>query len=236
VAYSKKLLRHKNAFATAWIAAVVMLVLAGIVYQLAASQLDTLTSSPVRLPVPLKEFPMKAGNWTGADIPISETVLKVAANDDYLNRLYENAVSRQWANIYVAYSATPRTMLGHRPRVCYQTNGWIHDRTDNTKIISRFGRELPSLLHRFHKPGLESKEIVVLNFYIVNGRITDDERVFTGLDWRTPNIDGDIARYVTQVQISSVLENSVITLAKDLTDLILDYFPDEDGTVRATEY
>ena len=235
MAYSKKLLRHKNTFATAWILAVALLILAGIGYQLAASQLDTLISSPVRLPVPLKEFPMKVGNWIGTDVPISETVLKVAANDDYLNRLYENAVSRQRANIYVAYSARPRTMLGHRPKVCYQTNGWIHDRTDNIKIISRFGREVPSLLHRFHKTGLESKEIVVLNFYIVNGRITDDERVFTGLNWRTPNLDGEIARYVTQIQISSVLENSAIALAKDLTDLILDYFPDEYGNVQSVK-
>jgi hypothetical protein len=78
-------------------------------------------------------------------------------------------------------------------------------------------------------------EIVVLNFYVLNGRLTRDERGFSGVGWRRPNIDGDPARYVAQVQISSVLENSVRTVAKNLTDRILDFLPDENGRVRAAE-
>ncbi|GAH88786.1 unnamed protein product, partial [marine sediment metagenome] len=46
---------------------------------------------------------------------------------------------------------------------------------------------------------------------------------------------GDPARYVAQVQISSVLENSIRTMAKDMTDLVLDYLPDETGRVRAAD-
>jgi len=45
-----------------------------------------------------------------------------------------------------------------------------------------------------------------------------------------------VGRYVAQVQISSVLENSVRTVAKDMTDLILDFLPDENGKVKATEF
>ena len=60
--------------------------------------------------------------------------------------------------------------------------------------------------------------------------------VFSGLGWRTPNIAGDPARYVAQVQINSVLENSTRTAAKDMTDLILDFFPDQNGKVRAIEF
>jgi len=39
-----------------------------------------------------------------------------------------------------------------------------------------------------------------------------------------------------QVQISSLLENSIRATAKDMTDLILDFLPDENGSVRASEY
>jgi hypothetical protein len=91
-------------------------------------------------------------------------------------------------------------------------------------------------LHRFHRPYPETEETVVLSFYIVNGQLTSDERVFSGVGWRSPNINGDPARYVTQVQISSVLENSIRSAARDIAELVLDYFPDENGQVKALEY
>ncbi len=77
---------------------------------------------------------------------------------------------------------------------------------------------------------------VVLNFYILNGQLTADENDFSGPLGRWPNIAGDRARYVAQVQISSALENSIRTVAKDVTDLVLDYLPNENGKVRAVEY
>jgi hypothetical protein len=91
------------------------------------------------------------------------------------------------------------------------------------------------LIHRFHKPAPAYDQTVVLNFYILNGQITTDEDSFSGLFGRRPNIAGNPARYVAQVQISSVLEDSIRTTAKDITGLILDFFPDENGKVRATE-
>jgi hypothetical protein len=127
-------------------------------------------------------------------------------------------------------------MLGHRPQVCYPANGWIHQNTEHIQVIANSGRTISCLLHNFQKSTSESEEIVVLNFYIVNGKITDDESVFSGLGWRTPNVDGNPARYVVQVQISSLLEMSVRSVAKDFTDLVLGYFPDENGQAKASEY
>ncbi len=81
-----------------------------------------------------------------------------------------------------------------------------------------------------------SEQKVVLNFYILNGQLTADENAFSGPLGRRPNIDGDWARYIAQVQISSALENSIRTIAKGVTDLVLDYLPNENGKVRAVEY
>jgi hypothetical protein len=75
-----------------------------------------------------------------------------------------------------------------------------------------------------------------LNFYVLNGQITADQNDFSGLLGRRPNIAGDPARYVVQVQISSVLESSIRTIAENMTDLVLDHLPDENGKVRAVEY
>lgn len=36
--------------------------------------------------------------------------------------------------------------------------------------------------------------------------------------------------------MNSVLENSIRIGVEDIADLILEFFPDEDGKVKATEY
>jgi hypothetical protein len=69
----------------------------------------------------------------------------------------------------------------------------------------------------------------VLNFYIVNGAATIDESVFSGIGWRTPNIGGNAARYITQVEISSVLEHAVRSTASEIIESLFDFFPDEQG-------
>jgi len=224
---------NKKIIGIAWALAMVLLVVIGIGYRLMATRMNVIVTTPVKLDVPLSQFPMRIGQWVGRDVPISETVLEVAANDDFLSRLYVNESNNQWANVYIAYTARPRTMLGHRPQVCYPANGWIHENTEHAQVISNSGRKIRCLLHNFQKSTSETEQIVVLNYYIVNGQLTDDESIFSGLDWRTPNVDGNPARYVAQIQISSLLEMSVRSAAKDFTDLVLDFFPDENATVKA---
>lgn len=216
--------------------ALLLLVLSGVAYRALASHLKLVVDTPVELPVPLSEFPKRIGDWTGKDVPIPANIVRAAHNDAFLNRFFVNELNNQWANVYIAYTAHPRTMLGHRPQICYVAGGWVHESTIPTSLTSNTGRELPCLIHRFRRPSPETEETVVLNFYIVNGRLTSDERVFSGVGFRTPNIDGDPARYVAQVQISSVYENSIRSAARDITDQILDFFPDENGKVRAVKF
>lgn len=219
----------------AWSLALVLCVSAGIAYRVLAYRSDLVVGAPVKLPVSLSAFPKQIGHWLGDDVPIPDNIQRVAGNDAFLNRLYSNKVNNQWANVYIAYTAHPRTMLGHRPQICYVAGGWVHDGTQASTIISIAGREIPCLIHRFHRPAPENEETVVLNFYIVNGRLTSDERVFSGVGWRTPNIEGDPARYVTQVQIGSVLENSIRAAAVEMAEKILDFFPDDKGKVRVAQ-
>ncbi len=228
---SKRWARGVVAVWCVWLLACVLLLASGIVYKVLAGHLDRFYGF-INLPVPLKKIPDKIGDWRGRDVELSEAVLKVAGNDDYLNRLYINESSDQWANIYVAYSGNPRTMFGHRPQVCYPASGWQHRSTDNITIVLISGREIPCLLHRFHRASNEAEEVVVLNFYVLNGELTDDEGTFSGFGWRIPNISGNIARYVAQVQISSVLENSVRAAASEFADVVMDYLPDAEGVVR----
>lgn len=219
-----------------WVFAVILVILSGIGYRVLASRLKLAVETPINLPIPLSAFPTEIDNWTGKDVPIPQNIQRVAGNDDFLNRLYINKSNNEWANVYIAYTARPRTMLGHRPEVCYVAGGWVHDSTQPSEVVTNAYRKVPCLVFRFHTPAPQYEERVVLSYYIVNGQTTTDETVFSGVGWRTPNIAGDPARYAAQVQISSVLENSVRTAAKDMTDLILGFFPDKNGKVNATEF
>ena len=221
-----------------WLAGViaaVVLLFTGVGYHQLAGRLKVVTGTPIELPLPLNAFPTQVGAWAGKDVPISETVQRVTGCDDYLNRLYVHGLDDRWANVYIAYTARPRTMLGHQPEVCYVAGGWIHDSTEQSQVSSKSGLTIPCLIHRFHKPSPEGEEIVVTNFYIVNGQLTDDSGVFSGLGWRTPNIAGNPARYVAQVQISSILESATQTAMAELVDLILEFFPDKDGRVKVAD-
>jgi hypothetical protein len=210
-----------------------LVICGGITYRIASSHAKSWVETPVKLPVALSNFPMRVGQWSGKDVPIPPNIQRIAGNDDFVNRFYTNESKNQWVNVYIAYSGRPRNMVGHQPEACYVGGGWIHDYTQPSKVLSSSGMEIPCLVHGFHRPSPETGEIVVMNFYILNGQLTNDESGFSGVGWRTPNIAGNPARYVTQVQISSVLESSVRAAVSDMGGLIMDFFPDANGSVRA---
>jgi len=220
-----------------WILAILLLVSSGITYRVLASHLKLLFDTPILLPVPLSALPAQIGNWVGRNLTIPTTTKEYMEKnfaDDFLTRRYINAATGAWADVYIVYcSSRPGGILGHQPLVCYPANGWSHDSSEPSQFISRAGRQIPCLIHRFHKPAPTHDQKVVLNFYILNGQLTADESDFSGLFGRRPNIAGDPARYVAQVQISSVLENSIREAAKDMTDLVLDFLPDKNGRVKA---
>ena len=223
----------------AFFVAVFFVLVSGIAYRIVASKLQRVTGTTIKLPVPLSGFPMQVGKWKGKDVPIPQNIQRVARNDDFVSRLYiEEPIKNNWANVYIAYSANPRTMIGHNPETCYVGNGFIHDSTEQSEVFTNAGRKIPCLIHNFHMPVThgEYERIVVLNFYILNGEVTCKEEGFSGIAWRAPNIAGNPAKYVAQVQISSVLESSVRAAACDMTDLILRFLPDSNGNVGAVEY
>ena len=207
----------------------------GIIYRFSVSRMNIVINTPIELPVPLKKIPYQIGEWAGRDVPVDETSMEIAGNNDYLSRSYSDNRNNQSAKIYLGYSARPRTMVGHSPEVCYRANGWIFDSVDQKEFITGGGRRISSLINKFHKTSLEADEIYVLNYYIVNGRITANKEDFSGLGWRMPNIEGNPAWYVAQVQISSKSYITDVNLAEAITDLLLDYLPDGNGKVRAAE-
>ena len=184
------------------------------------------------LPVPLSKFPSEIGNWNGKDMELSSAIQQVAGNDDFVNRSYFNAKENKFVSFYIAYAGQPRNMLGHRPQICYPGAGWIHESTDTTEFESSSGQVFPCLIHSFRKPLPDSSRVKVLNYYILNGIPTNEESEFNSLSFRIPNVDGKLAHYVAQVQISSTVESNIIEFAQITADTIVKYLPDENGVIK----
>jgi hypothetical protein len=219
--------------------AVLLLVVAGVVYRVMASRFQGIVSTPMKLPVPLSAIPMQENGWVGEDEPIRAVTKQYMEDnfaDDYIRRRYTNMAQRLQADVFVVYcSSRPSGIIGHKPRVCYPGNGWVWDETAPSEIVSRSGRRIECLIHQFHKPAPAYQQVYVLNFYVLNGQITLRESDFSGFFDRLPNIAGNPARYVAQVQISSVMEQAARVAASDFADTILAFLPDEQGRAKAAD-
>lgn len=220
---------NKRRLAAIWISGL-LLVISGLVYRLSAERIRQVEHQPVSLAVPLSEFPMSINGWEGESVAIDATTrdfMEKNFADDYLNRRYSNATRKEVADLYMVYCTTkPGGILGHWPGACYPANGWIHDGTKPTKIQSKTGREIPCFIYEFHKPAPDFGEVIVLCFYLVNGHISTDEKEISSFWGRRINIDGDPARYVAQIQVSSTSEQTVKDLCEVIADQAICFFPE----------
>lgn len=219
-----------------WVLATGMLVGSGVLYRHFEPKWRGTGTDPIRLPVKLEKFPLAIDPWQGEKRAIPETTenyMKRNFADDYFNHLYSNKQRRGvWAALYVVYcSSRPAAIEGHNPKVCYPGAGWNYDGGEVSHITTRSGKTIPCIVHRLHMPKLDYKEIVILSFYVVNGEIFTSEDSFSSFMGRKPNISGDPAQYVAQVQVSSAVESSVRAAAVDLVDTVLQYLPDKEGKV-----
>jgi hypothetical protein len=209
------------------IAAVVILLGSKCLYHLFELRLKIRRLEGVMLNTPLRQFPYEILTWQGADVPISETVLKVAANDDYLSRLYVDQSRQLDAMMYIAYTTEPKLMLGHRPRRCYVNSGWGHEWTRDEMLELEDGTAIPCLIHKFQRTGLQFQTVFVLNYYVINGVVSSDHNDFDRLEFRHPRGMSRHVNYVAQIQISSSSELAIRTAARECSHIILRYFPED---------
>ncbi len=219
------------------VAGMLVLLLGGYVHRKVRAHIDSGTTQ-VAVSLNLTSFPKTIYGWDGNDLKIPATTvsyMKTHFADDYFSRRYQNKGKvGVWADVYVVYCTTrPASIIGHKPQVCYKNSGWIPDTMERKSFTSRSGRVLPCLMHRFHRPVGSYAEVVILNFYVVNGLVLTDEGQFTGLIGRRPNIGGKEAKYVAQIQISSQYESNVLDAARDMIDTLFEWLPDEEGNVQA---
>jgi|GEM_PF-2071555 hypothetical protein len=179
----------------------------------------------VALPTPLSEFPRTLNGWTGEDLPLPAAVreyMRNKATDDFINRRYINRTTQQSADLYVAYSSShPSGVLSQSPLRCFPANGWIWDQTAPLNIVTSCNRLIRLAVHRFHGLSSPPTEMAVLCFYIVDDRIMTEQDLLERLAEDDPQ---GRPRYVAQVEISSLREESMRSAAGAMIDPVLEAF------------
>lgn len=203
------------------IVACVLLVTMAIVFRAFA---DRVQHVPLVLSEPLSEFPLEIVDWSGTDEPISEQLLAVAGNDDYLHRYYRHAGQSGWVNLYIAFTGTPGKLLGHRPEVCYVAAGYVQQDNQPGTFKTSGGRDVAFTMNEFYRPGKGSPPIHVMHYYLLDDQLIVHERGFSGLKFRKPNLNRDKGRYAAQVRFSGPDPELVQQAAADLSDQIIAFF------------
>lgn len=163
------------------------------------------SSDPVRLERPLSSVPLEIGPWKGSEIEMNERVITVAGCDDYICRRYVDEMTQREVGVYVAYAARPARMLGHRPEVCYPSHGWTPGEVRKESVRLDDGTALDYLMRTVSRADQPRERLVVLNYYILEGRCVTDWQDFWGPRYRLPNLSRDPNFYVAQVQITATV-------------------------------
>lgn len=196
----------------------------------------------VRLERPLSELPLVFGSWEGVDVPVDPQILQVAKNDDYVSRRYYNRSTGKFVDFYLAYTARPANMLGHRPSVCYPAQGWQSAEPKEVELTLTNGKRMACLVHQFSRDLPTPENLVVLNYYILQGQPTADWTDFWGPKWRRPNVAKDPNFYVAQVQVATPIMVPVMIergtalvqrFASEITPLVKSLLPLTDEYVAA---
>lgn len=181
----------------------------------------TQASAHITLEQPLSSMPLQIGDWDGIEVPIDERILKIAGVDDHVSRRYIHSRTGRFVDFYLAYTNRPANMLGHRPAICYPSQGWTAQEPQLETDTLADGSSFSYLIRHFTRDEPFYKGLVVLNYYILQGRHTTDWTDFWNPKWRGANRAHDPSFYVAQVQI---VTPSTIPLLYEPSDAIVKQF------------
>lgn len=181
-------------------AAIALILLSGFGFRLLAARFEAPLSS---VPIPrgtLARLPLEIDDWVGKDVPLDERVVKATSTDDHVNRAYARRAGRDAVSFFLAYGIRLRDLAPHRPEVCYPGAGWTLENTTLLQLKTGDGTILPCQVHRLRRGLLSAERIIVLNYYLINGRYCADVSLLRNEAWR----GGGSERYAAQVQIASI--------------------------------
>lgn len=215
-----------------------LMLIFGLTYRVLSAQLG----APIRNKAPidpavLERFPAEIGGWTGQDVLLDEAIVRRTGTDAHINRRYSRRNGLESVCLYLACGVRARTLVGHRPEICYIAAGWTFQDSRSVEVPLSEGAKLPCSIFQFDRGRLDTIKMTVVNYFIVDGQYYGDVPALQSkAGRRLGTVD-----YVAQVQISSaenLAANSatelVTTFAVDSAPFIAGLFDDvkKDGNSR----
>ena len=181
-------------------AASLILAAAGAGFHLLGDRLARTGATTTLPPGALSKFPYQMGDWTGQDLPIDASVVKATDTDDHVYRSYARGGGLEAVGFWFAFGIRGRDLAVHRPEVCYPGAGWTLSKTEDVVLPLRGGDQLATRILRFTRGALDGREMVVPNYFIVDGETCPDVTLLRSKIWR----GSGAIRYMAQVQVTSV--------------------------------
>ena len=149
-------------------------------------------------PNALSSFPMEIDSWTGQEAPLSDAIIEATDTDAHISRSYFRNNGTEGVSLYVAFGQRARDLIPHRPEVCYVGAGWTREDVESVEIPLEDGTGLPCTLMQFSRGSLVQKNVMILDYYIVDGAFSSD---VSAARWKIGKGSGAI-KYIAQIQIS----------------------------------
>ena len=178
------------------VAAFLMLVF-GVAYRAVAARLAApVKTVPIAQEV-LDRLPLQIGEWRGRDVPLDKAIIRETDSDALVNRHYTHASGLKSVSYYVAAGVRARDLMPHRPEVCYTGSGWTRVEHHTVELSLGDSTKLPCKVFLFSHGVLSTQKVVVLYYYIVDGRYYADVSALRSKAWRGSTAVG----YVVQVEV-----------------------------------
>lgn len=196
--------QDRRVVVAAAIAASLLMLAFGLTYRVLEAQMLTPTSNSPLDPDALEGFPMQIGGWTGQDVPINDAIVRRTGTDAHISRRYSRGKGWDSVSLYVACGAKARVLMPHRPEICYVRAGWTLVDRHSMELLPDDRMELPCSVFEFTQGGLNTRKLILLNYFVVDGQYCGDVSLLRSKAWRgSGTID-----YVVQVQIVASSETA----------------------------
>jgi EpsI family protein len=209
---------QRRALAAAVAASGLMLVF-GLTYRGVAARLEGPSGAAPISQEALSRFPLQIGDWRGEEAPLDEAIIRATDTDAHLSRRYLRPGGLDAVLFYLASGVKARDLMPHRPEVCYTGAGWTLAGRQAVELPLGDSATLPCNILQFSRGALQTQQVVVLNYYLVDGQSCADVSLLRAKAWR----GSGTVRYVAQIQITAAVTGTLDleTAAKTVRDFAL---------------
>jgi len=192
-------------------------------YRALAARLEAPVNTTPISSAALERLPLQIGDWMGREVPLDEAIVRATDTDAHINRSYLRNNASQYISLYIASGVKARDLMPHRPEVCYSGAGWTLIDKRSMELPLSDGMKLPCNVLQFSRGTLNTKNVVVLDYYIVDGQYCRDVSLLRSKAWR----GSGTVRYIAQIQIAA---SATSNLTADSASRIISDFAVESAS------